>query len=95
MIPNQLSYGMPYYRPVKYRGNYHNEQNACHMHQYYDPSIYSPMLNDALASRQPNFNLNQKMLGQKYDYLTNYKRRILEGHDEYLKRDRVERAWWK
>lgn len=63
-------------------------------HQYYDPDIRSSMLNDMMASYQPNTDLYNIETGRTNDWLTNYKKYIVARHDEYHKRNRIKRAWW-
>lgn len=94
-VAQEYSRGQPVYRPVRYRGDYHPQQTNTHQHVYYDPETYSPMLNDIIASRIPNHSINQKYLGNNYDYLTNYKYNIVKNHEQFHRRNKIERSWWK
>lgn len=82
------------YRPVRFRGDYHPPQKNNSPHNYYDPAIKSSLLSDTIASYIPNQTMNQKHLGQSYDYLTNYKYYIVKNHEQYHKRNKHFRSWW-
>jgi hypothetical protein len=70
-------------------GSYYPEDQWKEQHVY-----YKPLLQDIMASYKPNPTMNQFDVGQKYTYLTKYKKDILRDHKQFNNRGRVQRGWW-
>ena len=55
---------------------------------------YKPLLQDIMASYSPNPSMNQQEFGQTYQYLTNYRKNILNEHSVFKDRRNSSRSWW-
>lgn len=69
--------------------SYYPEDQWKEQHVY-----YKPLLQDIMASYQPNPTLNQFNTGQTYTYLTRHKKNIIDEHSQFKNRGRINRSWW-